>query len=468
MGISNWPFLLAWGSGLLCAVPAGAADEIVITVDAGHSRGEIRPLHDLHSAPLTMRGAIDLASQYKELGVRYVRIHDAPWTFDNAVDMHMIFPRFDADPDDPRNYLFAKTDEVVASVKGIDGEIIFRLGESAELANRRHNRPPADYDQWTRIAVNIIRHYNEGWADGFEHGIRYWEIWNEPDIPNFWTGSPEDYFRLYETAVRAIKQHDPELKVGGPALAANLGFLEAFLAYCRERDLPVDFISWHSYSTVPAAVAERAREVRALADRYGYTDAETQLTEWNYFPGDWDRIVVEPEYTQGVFREMHGPAGAAYAASLLIYLQDTPLDVANFYTGTTLWYGLFDPYGVPHTVFHAFRAFRRLFDTPVRVDATGSDGDAFAVWAGRAEDDGSVQVLVGNLRRANDGYRVVLDRLPWEGPSHYDVWVIDKDRRLESVARGILDGNELEVTEGAEPPSVVLIRIEKAAPAETP
>src|SRR5690606_4323543 len=110
--------------------PAGAADEIVITVDAGHSRGEIRPLHDLHSAPLTMRGAIDLASQYKELGVRYVRIHDAPWTFDNAVDMHMIFPRFDADPDDPRNYLFAKTDEVVASVKGIDGEIIFRLGES--------------------------------------------------------------------------------------------------------------------------------------------------------------------------------------------------------------------------------------------------------------------------------------------------------------------------------------------------
>ena len=25
-------------------------------------------------------------------------------------------------------------------------------------------------------------HHNEGWADGFNYGIEYWEIWNEPDF----------------------------------------------------------------------------------------------------------------------------------------------------------------------------------------------------------------------------------------------------------------------------------------------
>src|SRR5262245_10791984 len=65
----------------------------------------------------------------------------------------------------------------------------------------------------------IIRHYNEGWAGGAHHGIRYWEIWNEPENrPSMWSGSDQDYFRLYRIAARAIKKHNPQLKVGGPAV----------------------------------------------------------------------------------------------------------------------------------------------------------------------------------------------------------------------------------------------------------
>jgi hypothetical protein len=82
--------------------------------------------------------------------------------------------------------------------------------------------PPKDFDRWARVCVNIIRHYNEGWADGFRHNIRYWEIWNEPDLmpPSpMWTGTAEEYFRLYAVAAEAIKAHDSALKVGGRALA---------------------------------------------------------------------------------------------------------------------------------------------------------------------------------------------------------------------------------------------------------
>ena len=57
--------------------------------------------------------------------------------------------------------------------------------------------PPADAAKWAAICVGIIRHYNEGWANGFHHGIRYWEIWNEPENrPAMWTGTDEDYLAL--------------------------------------------------------------------------------------------------------------------------------------------------------------------------------------------------------------------------------------------------------------------------------
>ena len=78
-----------------------------------------------------------------------------------------------------------------------------------------------DFEKWTAVAIGIIRHYNEAWADGFRHDIRYWEIWNEPENrPAMWTGTDNDYYRLYVTAARGIKKRFPELRVGGPSVGA--------------------------------------------------------------------------------------------------------------------------------------------------------------------------------------------------------------------------------------------------------
>jgi len=51
---------------------------------------------------------------------------------------------------------------------------------------KKHNVPPKDFNKWARICVNIIRHYNDGWAGGYHWGIKYWEVWNEPDNHGFW------------------------------------------------------------------------------------------------------------------------------------------------------------------------------------------------------------------------------------------------------------------------------------------
>ena len=71
--------------------------------------------------------------------------------------------------------------------------------------------PPKDFGKWARICEHVIRHYNEGWADGFHYGITYWEIWNEPDNGptvarnQMWTGTAEQYYELYDVTARHLK-----------------------------------------------------------------------------------------------------------------------------------------------------------------------------------------------------------------------------------------------------------------------
>jgi hypothetical protein len=107
-----------------------------------------------------------LSPQVKELGFPLTRLHDCPYMAPETVDVHAIFPLFDADPADPKNYRFAMTDDYIQSILDCGSQIVYRLGESIEHTTRRkyHIHPPRDFAKWAAICVNIIRHYNDGWA----------------------------------------------------------------------------------------------------------------------------------------------------------------------------------------------------------------------------------------------------------------------------------------------------------------
>ena len=122
-----------------------------------------------------------------------------------------VFPNPNADPALPESYDFRLTDEYIEAVRKTGAEPIYRLGESIEHTSvKRYVHPPADMEKWAAVCLGIIRHYNEGWADGFHHNIRYWEIWNEPENrPVMWSGTDDDYLRLYRIAATAIKKRVP-------------------------------------------------------------------------------------------------------------------------------------------------------------------------------------------------------------------------------------------------------------------
>jgi xylan 1,4-beta-xylosidase len=248
------PVLCCLAALLLSPASLAAAD---LDIDCAQPAGTIRPLHGGNGGPLLAGGLTELSAAYRELAVPSIRLHDCHWPNPDVVDIHAVFPDFRADPDRPESYDFAATDEYVAAVRATGAQVVYRLGESIEHTRRkRYVHPPADCDRWAAICVGLVRHYNEGWAGGAHHGIRYWEIWNEPENrPAMWSGTDDDYLRLYTAAARALKARFPDLKIGGPSLGASgellhgrfepTPFLVRFLEYCRDQKLPLDFFSWH-------------------------------------------------------------------------------------------------------------------------------------------------------------------------------------------------------------------------------
>jgi xylan 1,4-beta-xylosidase len=93
-----------------------------------------------------------------------------------------------------------------------------RSGSKTVFHYRGNVTPPKDYNAWGAFIHKLVRH----WLD--RYGVRevskwFFEVWNEPNLKAFWTGTQKDYFKLYRVTADAIKTIDPSLKVGGPATA---------------------------------------------------------------------------------------------------------------------------------------------------------------------------------------------------------------------------------------------------------
>ena len=255
--------------------------------------GPVKPMHGVGGGPVTCHFTFNATEEFRAAGIPFGRTHDIEYPFGSGefVDIHCIFPFFNADENDPASYNFTLTDEYLRLMREAGTEPFYRLGATIEHQSiKRHIHPPKDFGKWARICSHIIAHYNEGWANGYEWNIRYWEIWNEPDIPQCWTGTQEQIFELYREASTLIKREHPDVKIGGLALTSpHSPLFEPFLAFVRENGAPLDFVSWHGYCHTPAQAVENAALARSLMDRYGFTDAESIYNEWNYVV-QWDDL----------------------------------------------------------------------------------------------------------------------------------------------------------------------------------
>jgi xylan 1,4-beta-xylosidase len=387
----------------------------VLHVDAGKTIGEIRSFQGLNGPPYPiMDGLPNLVQQYKDMRIDQVRTHDymgptdidARFTQDNPMlawlipdaaqragvakngNASIIFPDWNADPEKPASYNFGPTDKVLAAIHDAGAEVFYRIGRSWGADNVD---PPPDFDKYANVVKHVAMHYNRGWANGFHYNIRYWEFWNEPEAL-FWSGTPAQFYALYEKTALALKSVDPNLKIGSDAkaIASNPdAYREGLIDYCAAHHVPLDFYSWHTYansSADPYDAVRLGREIRTLLDTHGFPKAESILSEWN----------LTPDFTEGQKLRLQGMENAAFIGASLTYLQDSPVDRAHFYRGDAAWMGLFDLQGRPFKTAYAFQAMGKMQATPQRFAVQGADTFGLAALAGRSADGKTVQILISN------------------------------------------------------------------------
>lgn len=461
--------ILGAAIAVLMAATTATAEEkaskasVVAVVDFAKPIGRIRPIHGVNNGPVVWSGeesglTATLTKRHKEAGFPSVRLHDCHWPNPDVVDVPCIFPIFDADPDDPRYYCFAKTDAYLAPIVNSGKQITYRLGTSIEHWTRFHTSPPEDFAKWAKICVNIIRHYNEGWANGFHYNIKHWEIWNEPETGRLmWTGTLQQYFELYEIVAKAIKAHDPSLKVGGPSACQMKGYPSVlpFLIFCRDRKVPLDFVSWHSYRNAPSEVIQDAAAIRAMLDKAGFKGMPQHMTEWNRFP---EGSAKQTE--QEKLDSMRSSRAAAFAASTLMLLQDYPIDMANFYTADTNPWGMFDAFGVPGRVYYAFVAFNQLTKTPDRVacELNGLPQPEITICAGLSGDRKNGAILISNFSAAPRHVSIRLRGLPRQLVQS-ETLAVDAKHEFASIGKMAIDPEQAVLAMDLPDNAVYLIRL---------
>lgn len=369
-----------------------------IKVDFANKIAAIKPMHGVGQPPFS--GAdFSMIHYLKEAGIPFSRLHDVGGAYGGHVyvDIPNLFRDFSADPDDPEAYDFAFTDLLITELVKNEVEPFFRLGVTIE--NNHHIRayhiyPPKDSLKWARICAGIIRHYTEGWANGYNYNIRYWEIWNEPDNEPeieknpMWRGTKEEYFDLYKVASIYLKKQFPHLKIGGfgscgfyaigdggTVSTANssqrteyfIDFFESFLTYVRDHRCPLDFFSWHSYAGIERNILF-AKYARSRLDEFGFTSTETTCNEWN------------PEVSA------RGTAHhAALVAAGMLAFQNTPLDSAMFYDArfdVSIYGSLFNPLTAkPFPAYYSFVAYNELYRRKDQAALVCNDACIYAVAA---------------------------------------------------------------------------------------
>jgi xylan 1,4-beta-xylosidase len=504
---------------LLCAAAfaqnATTKNFRALHIDAAKVTGEIKSFQGLNGPPSpVMAGLPTLITQFKNLRIDQVRTHDfmGPTEIDSKYELSnsnltwlipddaqragvvkagnasIIFPNESADPENPASYNFAPTDKVLAAIHSSGAEVFYRIGRSwgADI------NPPADFDKYASVVKHIAMHYNQGWANGYQYKIRYWEFWNEPE--GFWSGTPEQFYSLYEKTARALKSVDPALKVGGDAKALPYDdgpYREGFIDYCAAHKLPLDFYSWHTYtdsSADPYDAIRLAKDIRKVLDTHGFPKAESILSEWN----------LSSDFTANEKSILQGADDAAYTGAVLSYAQDAPIDHAQFYRGDAAWMGLFDLQGKYFKTAYVFQALGKMLNTPQRLSVEGPDTFGFATLAGRSSDSKTVQILISNyaipadykpinmqmpadllkkagpqpdfsqykimpprkdiVYRDNAGYNLTIDNLPW-GQQSFNMkrYRISKQHNLDLIEEKSVTGSTINLANALAPDAVELI-----------
>ena len=256
--------------------------------------------------------------------------------------------------------------------------------------------PPKDPAKWAALIDAFTKHLLERYGKS-EVEQWYFEVWNEPNI-DFWNGSPkqETYFALYDVTAKALKQVDQKLRVGGPA-TAQAAWVDAFIAHCKQNNVPFDFVSTHVYGnedsknvfgrSLPILRRDMvARSAKKVYDQVKASAAPDTPIIWSEYNATY---MTQPQVTDSAFmgpwlanniRECDGLTAMMSYWDFSDVFEEQGVVKTPFYGG----YGLIAERHIPKAAFRAFELLHGLGNQRVLVTSedalvTKQDGGAFVI-----------------------------------------------------------------------------------------
>ncbi|WP_271299529.1 GH39 family glycosyl hydrolase [Sphingomonas sp. CV7422] len=388
--------LVRIGAGALLGLSAAASAQQARTIDVDVARAgppidrafDLSVGSDYAGTLIRPDSLAQLDTAVRELGFRYVRFHDI---FTDALGT------VKRTPDGGITYDWTKIDQLYDALLARKIKPFVELGFTPDAlktsnqtifywkGNTSHPQP----EGWAKLIDAYVRHLRERYGAA-EVRSWYFEVWNEPNLAGFWEKADQAaYFRLYESSARTIKAIDPALRVGGPA-TAGAAWVPELLAYAKARNVPVDFVSTHTYgvdggfldekgeddnrlSTNPDSVVGDVRRVRSQIAASPFPDLPLFFTEWSasYNPRD----PVHDSYISAPFilTKLRATRGIAQGMSYWTYsdlFEEAGPPPTPFHGG----FGLMNREGIRKPAWFAYKYLHALAGPEIPL----ADGQALA------------------------------------------------------------------------------------------
>ncbi len=292
--------------------------------------------------------------------------------------------------------------------------------------------PPADWAEWESLVVALVSHLVDRY--GLAEVARWaFEVWNEPNLAVFWTADRAAYFHLYEVSARAVKSVHADLRVGGPATAAG-DWLEAFVDYVQEHDLPLDFLSTHSYGSLPI-------DPGPLLARCGRASTEIWWTEWGVSPTHFGPMHDGAFGVPFILSGLKSAQGRLQALAYWVvsdHFEELGRPPRLFHNG----FGLLTVGNLRKPRFWALRLAEEMGDRILASQVSGDGAQGLVESWASLHDDGTIDVLIWNGTRNGEHHagapaldRVINLSIGGLSPTSYRVEISRVDASHSNIAQ---------------------------------
>ncbi len=144
---------------------------------------------------------------------------------------------------------------------------------------------PREWGEWAAVVRATVEHYSGRNGKNIS-GVIY-EVWNEPDLfGSYKTYGDKNYLTMYEVSAKAAgaANNVNQFEIGGPATTGLYqNWEERLIKFVDEKNLRLDFLSWHRYSTDLERFEEDANTARSWAEKIpALVNLKFYVTEWGH------------------------------------------------------------------------------------------------------------------------------------------------------------------------------------------